>query len=108
MDDSETYAVELSIDEACTNIIEHAYEGIDGGDIECTCDSDDKALTIILRDHGRSFDPSSVAMPDLDANLDSRQVGGLGVFMMKKFMDEIRFEPLGESGNHSNEKAMQG
>ena len=99
MDDSAIYAVELSMDEACTNVIEHAYEGMDGGEIECTCDSDGKNLTIIIHDHGKSFDPSTIALPDLDADLDSRQVGGLGVFLMKKLMDEVRFEPLGEAGN---------
>lgn len=99
MDDSAIYAVELSMDEACTNVIEHAYEGMDGGEIECTCDSDDKNLTILIHDHGKSFDPSTIALPNLDADLDSRPVGGLGVFLMNKLMDEVRFEPLGESGN---------
>ncbi|HEX7620804.1 MAG TPA: GAF domain-containing protein [Anaerolineales bacterium] len=99
MDDSAIYAVELSMDEACTNVIEHAYEGTEGGEIECTCDLDDKNLTIIIHDHGKSFDPSSIALPDLDADLDSRPIGGLGVFLMKRLMDEVRFEPMGESGN---------
>ena len=99
LDDSDIYSVELCVDEACTNIIEHAYEGIEGGDIEITFDSNGQALTIIIRDHGKPFDPSTLASPDLDADLDSRQVGGLGVFLMKKMMDELRFEPLGESGN---------
>jgi serine phosphatase RsbU (regulator of sigma subunit)/putative methionine-R-sulfoxide reductase with GAF domain/anti-sigma regulatory factor (Ser/Thr protein kinase) len=99
MDDSAIYAVELSMDEACTNVIEHAYEGIEGGEIECTCDLNDKNLTIIIHDHGKSFDPASIAMPDLSANLDSRPIGGLGVFLMKKLMDEVRFESLGKSGN---------
>jgi len=96
---SDSYSVELSVDEACTNIIEHAYEGIQGGDIEITCDSDGRALTVIIRDHGKPFDPSNLAPPDLDADLDSRQVGGLGIFLMKRQMDEVRFEPLGEAGN---------
>jgi GAF domain-containing protein/anti-sigma regulatory factor (Ser/Thr protein kinase) len=99
MDDSAIYAVELSMDEACTNIIEHAYEGKDGGEIECTCDSDVKNLTIIIHDHGKSFDPSNIPLPNLDADLDSRPIGGLGVFLMKKLMDEVRFEPMGEAGN---------
>jgi serine/threonine-protein kinase RsbW len=51
MDDSGVYAVELSMDEACTNIIEHAYEGLEGGEIECTCNADAKKLTIIIHDH---------------------------------------------------------
>ncbi len=99
MDDSETYAIELAIDEACTNIIEHAYQGENRGDIECTCDSNNACLTFVIRDHGKPFDPSTVSTPDLDANIDDRPVGGLGVFLMKKLMDEVRFEPLGESGN---------
>ena len=99
MDDSAIYAVELSMDEACTNVIEHAYEGVEGGEIECTCDLDEKNLTIIIHDHGKSFDPGSIALPNLDADLDSRPVGGLGVFLMKKLMDDVRFEPLGEAGN---------
>jgi serine/threonine-protein kinase RsbW len=99
MDDSTTYAVELCIDEACTNIIEHAYEGIDGGEIECTCDINDQNLTIIIHDHGKSFDPSNIPFPDLGSDLETRPVGGLGVFLIKKLMDEVRFEPLGEVGN---------
>ncbi|MGB8212677.1 MAG: GAF domain-containing protein [Anaerolineales bacterium] len=99
MDDSETYAIELAIDEACTNVIEHAYQGEDNGEIECTCESENGVLTIVIRDHGKPFDPSTVAAPDLEGDIDSRAIGGLGVFLMKQLMDEVRFEPLGESGN---------
>ena len=99
MDDSGIFGVELSMVEACTNVIEHAYEGLDGGEMECTCDFDDEKLTIIIHDHGKSFDPSSIALPDLDSDLESRPLGGLGVFLMKKSMDEVRFESLGEGGN---------
>ncbi|MRR38825.1 ATP-binding protein, partial [bacterium] len=99
MEEGDIYAVELSIDEACSNIIEHAYAGTDGGEIECTCSHDLHALKIILRDHGRPFDPSVVPDPDLGAKLEDRQVGGLGIFLMKQLMDEVHFEPLGESGN---------
>ena len=99
MDDSSVYAVELSMDEACSNVIEHAYEGMDGGEIECTCDSDKDKLVIIIHDHGKSFDPSSIELPDLDSDLESRPIGGLGIFLMKKLMDEVLFEPMGEKGN---------
>jgi len=99
MDDSETYAIELAIDEACTNIIEHAYQGENRGDIECTCESDDVCLTIVIRDHGKPFDPSTIVKPDLGADIDTRAVGGLGVFLMKQLMDEVHFEPLGTVGN---------
>ncbi len=99
MDDSETYMIELAVDEACTNIIEHAYRGINGGEIECTCDAQTDGLTIILRDHGKPFNPGSVPDPELDAELKDRKVGGLGVYIIRKLMDEVRFEQLGASGN---------
>jgi anti-sigma regulatory factor (Ser/Thr protein kinase) len=99
MDDAEVYAVGLATDEACTNIIEHAYGGEGKGIIECTCDSDDTRLTVIIRDHGKPFDPSTLSEPDIEADIEDRSVGGLGVFLMKRLMDEVHFEPLGETGN---------
>jgi serine/threonine-protein kinase RsbW len=99
MDESAVYAVELCMDEACSNVIEHAYEGKNEGEIECTCDLNEKDLTIIIHDHGKSFNPANVPLPDLTADLDSRPIGGLGIFLMKKLMDEVRFESFGESGN---------
>jgi len=99
MDDIEVYAVELAVDEACTNIIEHAY-GLDkGGEIECTCTAANDCLTVILRDHGKPFNLSSVMEPDLSSGLEKRPLGGLGVYLMRQLMDEVRFETLGEAGN---------
>lgn len=99
MDDTEIYAVELAVDEACTNIIEHAYGVESGGEIECTCDAEDDRLTIMLRDHGKPFKPSTLAEPDLSSDLDKRRPGGLGLYLMQQLMDEVRFESLGEAGN---------
>jgi len=99
MDDAEVYAVKLAVDEACTNIIEHAYGVENEGEIECTCDAEDDRLTFILRDHGKPFDPSSVTEPDLSSGLEKRPLGGLGVYLMRQLMDEVRFESRGEAGN---------
>jgi serine/threonine-protein kinase RsbW len=99
MEESDVNAVELAVDEASSNIIEHAYQGMNGGEIECTCDCDDDRLTIILRDHGKPFELSAIPDPELDTDLRHRQVGGLGVYIMRKLMDEVNFETLGKSGN---------
>src|SRR5512137_2227669 len=99
MDEPSVCAVEMAMDEACSNIIEHAYEGIATGDIECTCDADGETLTIILRDHGRPFDVTAIPEPDISAVLEDRPIGGLGVFLMRQLMDEIRYDRMGESGN---------
>ena len=98
MDETEVCAVQMAVDEACSNIIEHAYRE-QGGEIEVTCDCRDDVLTITLRDHGEPFDPSSVPEPDLTCDLDERKVGGLGVYLMRQLMDEVKYEQHSDTGN---------
>jgi serine/threonine-protein kinase RsbW len=99
LDNKSLYAVESAVDEACTNIIEHAYGGEGIGDIQCTCLTDENTLTIILQDQGRSFDPAQICIPDLDASLDERMSNGLGLYLIHQFMDEVHFEFTQNSGN---------
>ena len=89
----------MAVDEACCNIIEHAYGGEGRGDVECSCRVNDEGLTVTLRDRGRPFDPSGVPEPDLQADLEDRDVGGLGLYFMRKLMDEVRFEFTPGAGN---------
>jgi anti-sigma regulatory factor (Ser/Thr protein kinase) len=86
------YNIQLAADEAASNIIEHAYEGVKNGVLEVTCGMRDGAITIIMVDHGESFDPSAIPLPDLKADLSERKIGGLGIFLMRKLMDEVRYE----------------
>jgi serine/threonine-protein kinase RsbW len=95
----EVYAVQLAADEACSNVIEHAYAGIPDGVIDVSCDVANDQLTITIHDRGKEFDISSVRKPNLSRNLSEREVGGLGVFLIYKLMDEVHFESSGESGN---------
>ncbi|MGD1995826.1 MAG: ATP-binding protein [Anaerolineae bacterium] len=97
--ESAIYAVEMAVDEACSNIIQHAYGDERRGDIECTCRISGNGLTVILHDRGRPFDPEGVPEPDLDAALEDRSVGGLGLFLMRQLMDEVDFEFTPDSGN---------
>lgn len=93
------YNVQMAVDEACSNIIEHAYGGKERGDIECTCRINDAGLTVILRDHGRPFDPTCVPEPDRCATIKECKVGGLGVYFMRQLMDQVHFEFMPNSGN---------
>ncbi|MFQ6100378.1 MAG: ATP-binding protein [Anaerolineae bacterium] len=99
LDARAAYAVQMAVDEACSNIIEHAYGGEDRGDIECTYCINDDGLTVILRDHGCPFDPTCVPEPDLHASLENRETGGLGLYFIRQLMDEVRFEFTPDSGN---------
>lgn len=85
------YAVQLAVDEAFSNIIEHAYEGESREEVECICLLDEDSLTVILRDCGHPFDPNAVPPPDLKASLTKRKAGGLGLYFMRQLMDEIHF-----------------
>ena len=54
---------------------------------------------VTLRDHGRRFDPASVPEPDLHSDLEDRDIGGLGLYFVRKLMDEVCFEFIPGSGN---------
>jgi serine phosphatase RsbU (regulator of sigma subunit)/anti-sigma regulatory factor (Ser/Thr protein kinase) len=92
LDEATCYDIQMAVDEACANIIEHAYGGENRGDIECTCADAAEQVTITLRDHGKTFDPQRVQLPDTQAAIEDRPIGGLGLFFMRQLMDEVRFE----------------
>lgn len=92
-------AVQLAVDEACMNIIEHAYQDTEDGCIECLCCTDSRGLTITLVDHGIPFDFDHVPQPCLSANLEERSGRGLGVYLICHLMDEVRHEFSPRSSN---------
>jgi len=99
LDKSAIYAVKLSVDEACSNIIEHSYGGEGFGEIDCTCDVTDDGLTITLRDWGEAFDPSEIEDPKTDVPLEDLKPRGLGIFFMRKMMDDVSFKFHPRNGN---------
>jgi anti-sigma regulatory factor (Ser/Thr protein kinase) len=102
--DKEIYNIQLATDEAASNIIEHAYARIGDGLIEISCGIQNDSIRIILTDHGEPFDPSEIPMPDLKADLSERKIGGLGIFLMRKLMDEVHYES--HPGRNSNTLTM--
>ena len=97
--EKEIYSLQLAADEAASNIIEHAYEGISNATLDITCDMRGDTLTITMRDTGRPFNPSNVKQPNLKADLSERQIGGLGLYLMRKLMDEVCYEASPTKGN---------
>lgn len=95
----DVYSIQLATDEACSNIIEHAYEGIPQGLIDISCDVRDGQFTVVIRDRGKEFNMSRVRKPNLSKELKEREVGGLGVYLMHQLMDEVRFSSSRKSGN---------
>lgn len=97
--DKDIYNIQLATDEAASNIIEHAYENISDGMLELSCGVQSDTIKIILIDHGEPFDPSEIPLPDLKADLSDRKIGGLGIFLMRKLMDEVHYESRVDKSN---------
>ena len=96
--EKQTDHVQMALDEAVTNVMEHAYNGRTDGHIHITCTADARVLQIEIRDGGEPFDPESIQEPDITTPLAERSIGGLGVFFMRKLMDRIEFS-RDENGN---------
>lgn len=90
--------VQLAVDEICSNVITHGYGG-QGGQIEVTVEPIEDGVQVIVRDWGMAFDPQTVPVPKVDAALELRSLGGLGLFLVRQLMDDVRFEFDGERGN---------
>ena len=98
-DDRGIYNIQLATDEAASNIMEHAYEDAPDGVLEISCGMDGNAIRIVFVDHGEPFDPADVPPPDLTADLADRKIGGLGIYLMRKLMDEVHYQSAGTKGN---------
>ena len=99
--DDDVFHVEMAVDEACSNVIEHAYAD-KAGEIELSCAVPEYGrLEIVIHDHGDPFDPELVPEPRVgdSAGLDTMQEGGLGLYFMRKLMDEVRFSFAPGHGN---------
>lgn len=97
--DKVIYSLQLAADEAASNIIEHAYEGVSNATLDVNCYMQGETIIIAMRDTGIPFDPSTVKQPNLKADLSDRQIGGLGVYLMRKLMDDVSYQSNPKTGN---------
>jgi serine/threonine-protein kinase RsbW len=86
------FDVNVAVDEACTNVIEHAYPAGESGVVEVACWRDGARWVVTVKDYVHSFDPTTAPTPDTTADLDHRRPGGLGIHFMRTLMDELRYE----------------
>lgn len=91
LDESDAFHCQIAVDEACTNIIEHGYSGEDKGNIEIVCRVEPGQLKIVITDQAPPFDASRVPEPRLSQALEDTSVGGLGIYFIRKMMDEVSF-----------------
>lgn len=98
LDSATIYDLQLAVDEACTNVVRHAYGG-EGGPVELKIEATGEGVRVTVRDWGQPFDPENIPEPDVTAPLDQRPLGGLGLFLMRQTMDQVEFDFDPERGN---------
>lgn len=93
--DEEISKIALAVDEACTNIIKHAYRFDPGKKLTISVKRGNGAFEISIRDTGKQFNPTDLQPPDMKEYLTHFRRGGLGVYLMKTLMDKVEynFEP---------------
>ena len=84
--------ITLAVDEACTNVIKHAYNYSPDGEIIITATSKNSKFIITITDFGKSFNPDAIPEPNLKESIKQKRVGGLGMFLMRKLMDEVEYK----------------
>lgn len=87
------YNVELALEELLVNVASYAYDGVDGNiyiDYEYNKTSD--MISITISDDGKAFNPLESEDPDITLPSEKREIGGLGLFLVKKTMDEIKYD----------------
>ena len=85
--------IEVAVEELFVNIASYAYRpGTGTADVTVEAFDNPKAVEITFRDSGVPYDPLAKQDPDISLSADDRQIGGLGIFMVKKTMDDMRYE----------------
>jgi len=83
--------MQLALEEACINIVQHGYRGTYGA-ILIAIDFKEDRLIVTIEDDAPPFDPTKFEKPNFTANLGRRPIGGLGIHLMRSLADEIRYE----------------
>jgi serine/threonine-protein kinase RsbW len=90
--------IKLAVDEACANVVKHAYAGDDAATFDVLVDVDADAFAVRIRDTGVSFDREAYQQPDLARSIRARKRGGLGVHLMRRLMDRVEYRSA-DGGN---------
>lgn len=86
------FALNLSIEEILTNIITYGFEDSSEHFILLRLEKEDGLVNIKIEDDGKPFNPLDYDEPDLDKPLEDREMGGLGIFLVKSYMDDVQYQ----------------
>ena len=104
--DEEIAQIEMSVDEACSNVVKHAYAQHQEWvwqhrrpEIRLDVQTRDNQLIIEIHDHGQKFDFATYRADDIRARIHDMKTNGYGIFIMRKFMDEVTYTSCDATGN---------
>ena len=90
--------IQLAVEEAYTNIVQHAYEG-KKEKVELNVEYQGDSFIVVFTDYGKMFEPEALPPPDLTSDIEERPIGGLGLYLIRQMMDEVKFTFDAEKGN---------
>ncbi len=96
-EDREVSEIVLAVDEACTNVIKHAYKGNPDAEFVVRILASGSEFQIIVRDWGNSFRPDDVPIPNIRDRSRKHRAGGLGIHLMRKLMDAVEYQGRDEA-----------
>jgi serine/threonine-protein kinase RsbW len=85
------YSVNLALDELVTNAILYGFDEVNTEEIVIRIDATLAEVVATMEDHGREFDPLQAPVPNLDAPLAERSIGGLGIHLVRSLMDRVDY-----------------
>lgn len=102
-----TMSLTMAIEEVFVNVAHYAYPD-DGGSVQLAIAfaPDSRVITFRLTDSGIPFDPLAQPAPDLSIPAEERPIGGLGIYMMRKTMDKVQYERIGEQNVLTMQKTL--
>lgn len=89
--EKEVSEITLAVDEACTNVIKHAYKGNPETKFEVRIVAGGTEFEIVVRDWGAGFKSEEVPVPNIRERVKKHKAGGLGIFLMRKLMDTVEY-----------------
>lgn len=99
LSDDQCYLMRLVIEEIATNIVKYSYDDTNRDTIQLACIAENDTLHVVIRDRGRPFDPREHPDPDLsDSDPATRPVGGLGLYLVREFADDLTYHHDPETG----------
>ena len=96
----------LVLEEAVTNVIMYAYPQEQNEHIYLTAKKQDDRLVFVLTDSGKAFDPTQAPDADITLSADDRKIGGLGIFLIRKIMNEVKYERIDDKNVLTLEKEL--